>query len=102
MATIELTNENFEQEILKSTGTVVVDFWASWCGPCKMLSPVLEKFATANPNIKVGKVNVDEQKSLAQHYEIMTIPTIIIFQDGKEVKTASGYMSQKALEEMVK
>ena len=72
MAAIELTSENFEQEVLQADKTVLVDFWASWCGPCKMLSPVIEEIADERSDIKVGKVNIDEHPELAQKYGVMS------------------------------
>lgn len=86
MAVIELTKDNFEAEVLKSDKTVLVDFWASWCGPCRMLSPVVDEIAEERTDIKVGKVNVDAEEELAMRYGIMSIPTLIVFQNG-EVKT---------------
>ncbi len=86
MAVIELTKDNFEAEVLKSDKTVLVDFWASWCGPCRMLSPVVDEIAEERTDIKVGKVNVDDEEELAMRYGIMSIPTLIVFQNG-EVKT---------------
>lgn len=101
MAVIELTKENFESEVLKSDKTVLVDFWASWCGPCRMLSPVVDEIAEENTAIKVGKVNVDEQEELAMRYGIMSIPTLIVFQNG-EIKTQSmGVQPKAAILEML-
>lgn len=74
MSVIEITAANFEQEVLKSEQPVMLDFWAVWCGPCRMLSPVIEEIAAENPDIKVGKVNVDNEMSLAERYSIMSIP----------------------------
>ena len=99
MTEVILTKENFDIEVLKSDKPCVVDFWASWCGPCKMLAPVLEEFAKENAGkIKVGKVNVDEQPALAQEFGIMSIPTLLLFKDGKLVNTAVGYMTKDQLE----
>ena len=101
MAVIELTKENFESEVLKSDKTVLVDFWASWCGPCRMLSPVVDEIAEENAAIKVGKVNVDEQEELAMRYGIMSIPTLIVFRGG-EIKTQSmGVQPKAAILEML-
>ena len=97
MSVIHISKENFEQEVLQSSGTVVVDFWASWCGPCRMLSPILDEIAEENPEIKVCKVNVDEQSELAAQYQIMSIPTLIVFRDGKVVNTASGARPKKQI-----
>lgn len=101
MAVIELTKENFESEVLKSDKIVLVDFWASWCGPCRMLSPVVDEIAEENTAIKVGKVNVDEQEELAMRYGIMSIPTLIVFQNG-EIKTQSmGVQPKSAILDML-
>lgn len=90
MAIIDITNENFETEVMKSNQTVLVDFWAVWCGPCQMIAPVVHELAEEMPEIKVGKVNVDEQMELSRQYRVMSIPTLIIFKDGKEVKRIVG------------
>ena len=82
--------ENFEEEVLKSEGTVLVDFYADWCGPCKMMSPIIDKIAEENANIKVGKINVDENPDLAERYNVMSIPTIMVFKAGEQVKTFVG------------
>ena len=83
--------ENFESEVLKSTGSVIVDFYADWCGPCKMMSPIIDQIAEENiENLKVGKVNVDDNQELAIKYNVMSIPTIMIFKDGNHVKTFVG------------
>ncbi len=95
---IKLTSQNFEKEVKEYKGTVLVDFWASWCGPCKMLSPVLEEFAKEHPEIKVGKVNVDEENALASAFGIMSIPTLILFEDGKPTSTTMGYMPKEQIE----
>lgn len=83
--TIEITAENFAQEVLNSDKPVLIDFWAAWCGPCRMLSPVVDEVADENPGIKVGKVNVDEQGELAMKFGISSIPTLMLFKDGKNV-----------------
>lgn len=97
MAVLELTNENFEQEVLKSEQPVLVDFWASWCGPCKMLSPIVDEIAEECSDVKVGKVNVDEQQDLARRYGVMSIPTILIFKDGEEYRKSVGAVPKKQL-----
>ena len=86
MAVINLTRDNFEAEVTEFKGTVLVDFWASWCMPCKMLSPVVDEVAEEVTSAKVAKVNVDEQQSLAARFNVMSIPTLIVFKDGKEVR----------------
>ena len=85
-----LTSENFEAEVLKESKTVLVDFWASWCGPCRMLSPVVDQIAEERQDIKVCKVNIDEQPELAQIFGIMSIPTLLVFRDGKQVNSSVG------------
>lgn len=90
MAAIVITKENFDSEVVKADGTVLVDFWATWCGPCRMLSPIVDAVASEHPEVKVGKINVDEQPELAQQFGIMSIPTLIVMKDGKVVEQAVG------------
>ena len=99
---ITLTESNFESEVLKSDKPVLVDFWASWCGPCKMLAPTIEQIAHENDSIKVGKVNVDDEPDLAQKYGIVSIPTVILFKNGEAVKTSTGFVPKETLEAMFK
>lgn len=94
MQVLKITSKNFT-EILNSSGTVIVDFYADWCGPCKMMSPIIDEIAKENENIKVGKVNVDEAQDLATEYNIMSIPTIIIFKNAKLYKTFVGVTSKE-------
>lgn len=90
MAVVTITKENFEQEVLQSAKTVLLDFWASWCGPCRMLSPVVDEVAEERTDVKVGKVNVDEQPELAGQFGVMSIPTLLVFEQGKLVRQAVG------------
>ena len=98
MSEVIITNANFQSEVLEADKTVLVDFWADWCGPCKKLSPIISQIATENEGkLKVGKVNVDEQMALASKYKITTIPTAILFQNGRADKTAVGFKSKTDL-----
>lgn len=97
MAEITVTNDNFDSEVINSDLPVLVDFWASWCGPCKMLAPVLREVAEENDSIKVGKVNVDEEPELAGRFGIMSIPTLIVFKNGAAVKKSVGVISKAAV-----
>ena len=90
MAVVTITKENFEQEVLQSAKPVLLDFWASWCGPCRMLSPIVDEVAEERGDIKVGKVNVDEQPELAGQFDVMSIPTLLVFENGKLVNRAVG------------
>jgi len=90
MSVIAITNSNFEQEILNSDRPVLVDFWASWCGPCRMLSPIVDEIAAERSDVKVCKINVDEQPELASRFQIMTIPTLMVFKNGQVVSQTSG------------
>ena len=101
MSVITITTENFETEVLKSTVPVLVDFWAAWCGPCRMLSPVVDSIAEEATNFKVGKINVDEQGELAQQFGIMSIPTLIVFRDGKPIRQSMGVQPKQAILDML-
>ena len=90
MAVINITKENFAQEVLQSEKPVLLDFWASWCGPCRMLSPVVDEVGEERTDVKVGKVNVDEQPELAGEFGVMSIPTLLVFKGGKLVTQAVG------------
>lgn len=90
MASIKITKNNFEKEVLQSKEPVLLDFWASWCGPCRMVSPTIEEIARENESIKVGKINVDEESELAAKYSVMSIPTLMVLKEGKVSATAVG------------
>ncbi len=102
MAAIFVSNENFESEVLKSDVPVLVDFWAPWCGPCQMLGPIVEDIAEENTDIKVCKVNIDENPDLASQYKIMSIPTLIAFKNGEVYKKSVGVQSKSEILDMVK
>ena len=94
MSVITITDKNYEEEVLQSDKTVLMDFWADWCGPCKMLSPVVDAVAEERDDIKVVKVNVDENQLLAQEYRVMSIPTLVVIKDGQEVNRSVGLISK--------
>ena len=101
MAEITITEKNFEQEVINSTLPVLVDFWASWCGPCRMLAPVIEEIAEEyEKEIKVGKINVDEERALAIQFGIESIPTVLLFKAGKVVAKSVGFRTKEQLEDM--
>ena len=101
MATTIITKDNFKAEVLDYKGTVLVDFWADWCGPCRMLSPIVDEVATENPGIKVGKINVDEQQELSAQFGIMSIPTLLVFKDGKKISESIGLIPKEQIEKML-
>lgn len=102
MAEIKITKDNFDAEVLQAEGPVLVDFWASWCGPCKMLAPVLKDFAEEMAGaVKVGKVNVDDEPELASRFKVMSIPTLILFKNGEVVKKSIGVITKAEMKALV-
>lgn len=100
---IKITKDNFETEVLKSDIPVLVDFWATWCGPCRMLAPVVSEIAEENAGIvKVGKINVDEEPDLASEFGIMSIPTLLLFKNGELSDTSVGFVPKAKIEKMIK
>ena len=97
MSVLKITNDNFNEEVLNSNKTAIVDFYADWCGPCKMMSPIMDKIAEENETIKVGKLNVDEAQDVAIKFNVMSIPTIIIFKNGAEYKRFVGVTSKSEI-----
>lgn len=102
MSVLSVNKNSFAQEVINSDKTVLVDFWASWCGPCRMLSPIVDEIAAQHPEIKVCKVNVDDEPELAQSFQIMSIPSLMVFKDGKEVANSIGLRPKAEIEAMIK
>lgn len=101
MSVINVTASNFESEVINSSVPVLVDFWASWCGPCRMLSPVVDEIAAERGDIKVCKINVDEEESLAVRFGVMSIPTLMVFKNGALVRQSAGVQPKAAILEML-
>lgn len=102
MAVTEVTKSNFDAEVLQAGSPVLVDFWASWCAPCRMMAPVVETFADAHPEIKVCKINIDDESELAMRYKVMSIPTLVVFRGGEVSAKSVGVISKEELEQLVK
>ena len=102
MSAIKITNSNFEQEVIRSDKPVLLDFWAAWCGPCRMVSPIVDEIADERTDIKVGKVNVDEEQELAQNFGVMSIPTLVVMKNGKVVHQSSGARPKEDILELLR
>ena len=102
MAVMTITKENFQKEVLESTKPVLLDFWASWCMPCRMLSPLVDKISEENDGVKVGKINIDEQRELASAFGIMSIPTLVVMKDGKAVNQSVGVRPKQQIAAMLR
>lgn len=102
MKTHNVTSHNFQEEVLNSTQPVLLDFWASWCGPCRMVSPIVDEIAEEHPELVVGKVNVDEEGELAQAFGVMSIPTLVVLRDGKVVNQSVGAKPKAQILALVK
>jgi len=99
---INVTGKNFKKEVLNNEKTVLIDFYADWCGPCKMLSSVVEQFASENENIKVVKINVDDEQDLAMEYGVISIPTLVVIKNGQEANRSVGLVSKDDILNLVK
>lgn len=101
MAVVEITKDNFEHTVLKADKPVLVDFWAEWCGPCQMMGPIVDEVAEERNDIIVGKLNVDTQPEIALRYNVMSIPTLILFENGEEAQKSIGLISKEELLELI-
>lgn len=103
MSVISLNEKNFEEEVLKSEKPVLIDFWASWCGPCRMMSPVVDEIAEEmKDEVKVCKINIDEEQNLAVKYDVMSIPTFIVIKEGREIGRSVGVQDKSEIVNMIK
>lgn len=101
MAVIHVTSDNFEEEVLKSGQPVLIDFWATWCGPCQMQAPIIEELAEERTDVKVAKIDIDQEADLAMKYRVMSIPTLMVFKDGQPAATAVGVQTKDTLLQML-
>lgn len=97
MNIVTITKENYEDEVLNSQQTVLLDFWADWCGPCRMLSPIIDEIASEYPEIKIGKINVDEEQELAMQFKVMSIPSLFVMKNGEIIKSSAGLMPKNQI-----
>jgi len=97
MAALKITKENFQTEVMEAKETVLLDFWASWCGPCKMIGPIIDQIADERSDVKVCKINVDDEQELAVQFKVMSIPTLMVFKDGKVVNQSLGAKPKAAI-----
>jgi thioredoxin 1 len=102
MSVLRVTKDNFQQEVLNCEQPVLVDFWAEWCGPCKMMAPVMDELSADNDNVKVVKINTDESPDLAREFGIMSIPTILLFKNGQVQATSTGFVPKEQIERLLK
>lgn len=101
MSVMEINQKNFQKEVMESEKTVLLDFWAPWCGPCRMLSPIVDEIAEENPHIKVCKVNVDEEQALAMQFQVVSIPSLFVLKEGKVVANSMGVKPKAQIEAML-
>ena len=102
MEVLKINSQDFEKEVLQSEKPVLVDFFADWCGPCKMLSPIVDEVASENSDIKVVKVNIDESQDLAMKYQVMSIPTLVVIKEGKEINRSVGLIDKSEVISLIK
>ncbi len=102
MSVLTITKNNFDTEVIKSDKPVLLDFWASWCGPCRMVSPIVDEIAEEVSTIKVGKINVDEEPDLAKNFKVMSIPSLIVMKDGKLYNSSIGVQPKQKILDMLK